>query len=150
MTAWERAQDTVTNAVTLCHSQEVKAILLFPDDSEEHWGCLLTQVPQSELDAKFDIEDMSHEPLGFLSGAFRDHSYAGLKRIRKASLLSALFEGWSIFCVVAFIPTLITSTWRTSSILSHASLWCRKRQRSVWKVGKRFGAIRLHHPAHRR
>eukprot|EP00903_Cladosiphon_okamuranus_P017345 g15980.t1 len=69
--AWDQAQDMVANAVTLYHPKEGRAVLMFPDASDEHWGSFLTQVPQSELDAGVAVEDMSHEPLGFLSGTFR-------------------------------------------------------------------------------
>ena len=44
---------------------------MFPDDSDEHWGSFLTQVPQKELDRGVSVRDMTHEPLGFLSGAFK-------------------------------------------------------------------------------
>ena len=35
---------------------------MFPDASDEHWGCLLTQVPQEELDRGVPVEDVTHEP----------------------------------------------------------------------------------------
>lgn len=44
---------------------------MLPDASDEHWGSFLTQVPQSELDDGVAVQDMSHEPLGLLSGTFR-------------------------------------------------------------------------------
>ncbi|CAB1109830.1 unnamed protein product [Ectocarpus sp. CCAP 1310/34] len=69
--SWERAQDMVANAVTLYHPVAGKAVLMFPDASDEHWGSFVTQVPQSEVDNNVPVEDMSHEPLGFLSGTFR-------------------------------------------------------------------------------
>ena len=45
---------------------------MFPDASDEHWGSFLTQVPQDELDRGVSVEDMTHEPLGFLSGTFKE------------------------------------------------------------------------------
>ena len=69
--AWDRAQDMVAKAVTLCHPVDGKAVLMFPDASDEHWGSFVTQVPQSEVDDNVAVEEMSHEPLGFLSGTFR-------------------------------------------------------------------------------
>eukprot|EP00752_Nemacystus_decipiens_P016680 g14920.t1 len=53
------------------HPRDGCTVLMFPDASDEHWGSLVTQVPQAEIDAEVPIEDMSHEPLGFLSGTFR-------------------------------------------------------------------------------
>jgi len=69
--AWERAQDLVANAVTLYHPRDGYVVLMFPDASDEHWGSFLTQVPESEFYSDVPVEDMSHEPLGFLSGSFR-------------------------------------------------------------------------------
>ena len=47
------------------------AVLMFPDASDEHRGIFLTQVPQGELDGGVPVEDITHEPLGFLSGTFK-------------------------------------------------------------------------------
>ena len=44
---------------------------MFPDASDEHCGSFLTQVPQEELDRGISVEDMTREPLGFLSGTFK-------------------------------------------------------------------------------
>ena len=44
---------------------------MFPDASDEFWGSFVTQVPQEEIDAGIAVEDMTHEPLGFLRGMFR-------------------------------------------------------------------------------
>ena len=64
---WDAALDFVTHVVALSHSKPGWAVLLFPDASDEHWGSFLTQVPQGELDRGVPVEDMTHEPLGFLS-----------------------------------------------------------------------------------
>jgi len=69
--AWVQALDMIAHSVTLYHPKEGSAVLMFPDASDEHWGSFFTQVPQSELDAGVVVEDMSHKPLGFLSGTFR-------------------------------------------------------------------------------
>lgn len=44
---------------------------MVPDASDEHWGSFLTQVPQEELNRGIPVGDMAHEPLRFLSGAFK-------------------------------------------------------------------------------
>ena len=44
---------------------------MFPDASDAHWASFLTQVPQEELDRGVSVEDMTHEPLGFLSETFK-------------------------------------------------------------------------------
>ena len=69
--AWDTAQDLVAHAVALSHPKPGWAVLMFPDASDEHWGSFLTQVPQGELDRGVPVEDMTHEPLGFLSGTFK-------------------------------------------------------------------------------
>ena len=69
--AWEAAQDLVAHVVALSHPKPGWAVLMFPDASDEHWGIFLTQVPQEELDRGVSVEDMTHEPLGSLSGTFK-------------------------------------------------------------------------------
>ena len=44
---------------------------MFPDASECHWGSFVTQVPDAEMDQNLPVEDMTHEPLAFLSGTFK-------------------------------------------------------------------------------
>ena len=70
--AWREAQDFVAHAVALSYPREGYAVMMFPDASDEYWGSFLTQVPQAEFDSGMAVEDMSHEPLGFLSGVFRN------------------------------------------------------------------------------
>ena len=69
--ASEAAQDAVAHAVALSHPKPGWAVLMFQDASDEHWRSFLTQVPQEELDRGVSVEDMTYEPLGFLSGTFK-------------------------------------------------------------------------------
>jgi len=69
--AWTAAQDLVASAVTLSHPRADHVVLMFPDASDLHYGSFLTQVPKDEVLRCMPVEDMSHEPLGFLSGTFR-------------------------------------------------------------------------------
>ena len=46
-------------------------VLIFPDASDNHRGSFSTQAPTAELEDGVEVENMSHEPLGFLSGTFR-------------------------------------------------------------------------------
>ncbi|KAH9109965.1 hypothetical protein AeMF1_015085 [Aphanomyces euteiches] len=48
-------------------------VCLYTDASEGYWGALATQVPHEDL-AK-PVGEQRHEPLAFLSGAFRGASY---------------------------------------------------------------------------
>ena len=68
---WDAAQDLVAHTVALSHPKPRWAVLMFPRASDEHWGSFLTQVPQEELDRGVSVEDMTHEPRGFLSRTFR-------------------------------------------------------------------------------
>ena len=69
--AWINAQYLVANAVALMHPKDVYEVLIFPDVSDNHWGSCFTQVPATELEGGVEVEKMSHESLGFLSGTFR-------------------------------------------------------------------------------
>ena len=69
--AWDAAQALVASAVTLSHPRADCVVLMFPDASDQHYGSFLTQVPEDEVCRCVPVEDMTHEPLGFLSGTFR-------------------------------------------------------------------------------
>ena len=69
--AWLAAQDLVAHAVALSYPKQGYEVLMFPDASDLHWGSFLTQVPEAELGGLLAVEDMSYEPMGFLSGTFR-------------------------------------------------------------------------------
>ena len=69
--AWLAAQDLVAHAVALSYPKQGYEVLMFPDSSDLHWGSFLTQVPEAELGGLLAVEDMSHEPMGILSGTFR-------------------------------------------------------------------------------
>ena len=69
--AWADAHDLVAHAVTLYHPRPGCQVLMFPDASECHWGSFVTQVPDAEMDQNLPVEDMTHEPLAFLSGTFK-------------------------------------------------------------------------------
>ena len=64
---WDAAQDLVAHDVALSHPKPGWLVLMFPDASDEHWGSFLTQVPPEELDRGVPVEDMTHEPLGFVN-----------------------------------------------------------------------------------
>ena len=68
--AWTAAQDSVASAVPLSHPRADHIKLMFPDASDLHYGSFLTQMPEDEVLRCVPVEDMSHEPLGFLSGTF--------------------------------------------------------------------------------
>ena len=69
--AWLAAQALVAHAVALSYPKQEYEVLMFPDSSDLHWGSFLTHVPEDELGGLLAVEDMSHEPMGFLSGTFR-------------------------------------------------------------------------------
>ena len=71
MAAWSNPQDLVANAVALSHPKNGYEMLMFTDTSDSHCGSFLTQVPTAELEGGVEVEKMSHERVGFLSGTFR-------------------------------------------------------------------------------
>ena len=62
----------VTNAVKLAHVREEATLCLFTDASDLFYGAILTQIPADSFEAEGDPHTWPHEPLGFISGAFRN------------------------------------------------------------------------------
>ncbi len=59
-------------AVKLSHPKSEFELCLFTDASDTHWSGILTQAPSNQRDKAIDNQD--HEPLCFLSGAFKGSS----------------------------------------------------------------------------
>ena len=72
--AYEAVKRALADAVTLAHLRDDTVVCLFPDASELFWGAMLTQVPQEAADPNVPVSEWLHEPLGFLSGAFKGAS----------------------------------------------------------------------------
>ena len=66
------SKDALRQMVTLAHPDPNKAFCLFPDASHRSWGSVLTQIPRSQ--EGLPVVDQDHEPLAFLSGAFKGAS----------------------------------------------------------------------------
>ena len=105
--AWEVSREMLMHSEELSFWRpEACRVLMFPDASDLFWGCCLTQVPKEELVQDLGVVDMSHEPLAFLSGAFRGsqlcwptvdkESFAILSAFQRVPYL--LWEGSEIFC----------------------------------------------------
>ena len=69
--AWRAAQDWVAQAVPLYHPRPGCVVLMFPGASDLHWRSFFTHVPEREFRRGVALENMSHEPLAFLSGSFK-------------------------------------------------------------------------------
>ena len=80
---WSNAQDLVANGVALSHPMGGYEVLMFPDASDNHWGSFFTQIPTTELKGGVEVENTSHEPLGFLSGTFGGGSQQRLATVDK-------------------------------------------------------------------
>jgi hypothetical protein len=61
-------KQNIKNLVQLCHYDSSKRLCLFTDASQYYWGIVLSQIPEEDIQEKF--EDQKHEPLCFLSGKF--------------------------------------------------------------------------------
>jgi hypothetical protein len=72
--AFEAIKAALAQAVTLAHLRDDMAVCLFPDASTYFWGSILTQVPPEDVTSGKPVETWRHEPLGFLSGAFKGAS----------------------------------------------------------------------------
>lgn len=70
--AFEAIRKYLQNAITLAFPKNNYKRCLFTDASDGYWAAILTQIPENQVGIK--VEDQTHEPLGFLSGAFTKHS----------------------------------------------------------------------------
>lgn len=70
--AFETIKQQLTAAVKLSHPKPDFGLCLFTDASDSHWSAILTQVPTDQRNDK--IENQHHEPMCFLSGAFKGSS----------------------------------------------------------------------------
>ena len=66
--AWDAAQDLVAHAVALSHAKPGWAVLMFPMLPTNIGGVFSRMLLRGSSTAAFQFEDMTHEPLGFLSG----------------------------------------------------------------------------------
>ena len=60
----------VAQAVPLYHPRPGCVVLMFLDASDFHGERFFTQVPEEEFRSGVTLENMSREPLAFLSGSF--------------------------------------------------------------------------------
>ena len=71
MQAWDHVRGLVMTQVQLYHPKSDRAVLMFPDASDRFSGSCVTQVPSDEMAQGLPVGEMSHEPPGFVSGAFK-------------------------------------------------------------------------------
>jgi hypothetical protein len=69
--AFHKIKEGVANAVKLAHIRDDATLCLFTDASDLFYGAILTQIPAENFDATGDPNEWPHEPLGFISGAFK-------------------------------------------------------------------------------
>lgn len=69
--SFQGLQRSLQNAVTLSHRDSKKSICIFTDASDTHWAAVVTQCEPDQLNQS--VMKQSHEPLAFLSSAFRRH-----------------------------------------------------------------------------
>ena len=71
-TAFQAIINQLAAAVKLSHPKPEFELCLFTDASDTHWSGILTQVPTRQRNKPIDNQE--HEPLCFLSGAFKGSS----------------------------------------------------------------------------
>lgn len=83
----------MAQAVALSHPHEGCAVLMVPDDSYHFGGGLRrTQVPQAEFDSGMVVEEIIHEPPGFLSGMLRNSQLRWPTEDREAFVIVSTFR----------------------------------------------------------
>jgi hypothetical protein len=66
---FDECKQRIAEQVKLAYPKEGYLTCMFPDASDAHWGCILTQIP--EEDANKNFEDQRHEIMFISSGPFR-------------------------------------------------------------------------------
>ena len=69
-TAFQSVISLLKTSVTLAHPNPEYAFCVFTDASLDFWSAVITQIPHDDLNLPF--EDQNHEPLAFISGAFKN------------------------------------------------------------------------------
>ena len=67
-----RLKGALMDMVPLAHPREDADVCVYTDASQDHWGAVITQVVPNELSKPREAQE--HEPLAFLSGAFKGAS----------------------------------------------------------------------------
>ena len=90
----------------LSHPKAKCRVLMFPDASDLFWGSCVTQVPAEEMRRDVPVEEMSQEPLGFVSGVLKGselrwptvdkEAFAVVSTFKRLDYL--LWNGVDIFC----------------------------------------------------
>lgn len=70
--SFEAIRAYLKDAITLAYPKPNYTRCLFTDASDGYWAAVLTQIPDNQIGTP--VEEQTHEPLGFLSGAFTKHS----------------------------------------------------------------------------
>ena len=81
-------------------------VLMFTDASDLFWGGCVTQVPEQEFWSEMPVAGMSHEPLGSVSGTFKNaqvrwpvidkEAFAIISTCRRLEFL--LWGGFVVYC----------------------------------------------------
>ena len=93
---------------------------MFPDASECYWGRFVTQVPDAEMDLNLPVDDMTQEPLAFLSGTFKGSQMRWATIEKEGFAIVSTCRRLEHFCGMEFIFSLITATLLTVLILKGA------------------------------
>jgi RNase H-like domain found in reverse transcriptase len=62
-------QKQLENLTTMAHPDPKKVMCVLTDDSDKHYGGMVTQIPTADLELPFDKQ--RHQPLAFSSGTFK-------------------------------------------------------------------------------
>ena len=88
---------------------------MFSDASDFHWGSCFTQVPEEEFRSGVALQNMSHEPLAFLSGSFKGSQLGWATVDKEGFAIVNTFAGWNTCFGVGFISLRVIAISRTFS-----------------------------------
>ena len=83
---------------------------MFSDVSDNHWGSFLTQVPTAELKGRVEVEKMSLEPFGSLSGIFWGSQQRWATVGKEGFAIMSTFHRFEYRCGEECASTLTTPT----------------------------------------
>jgi RNase H-like domain found in reverse transcriptase len=70
--SFQQCKSALAAAATLAHPRDEMRLCVFTDASQNVWSAVVTQVSPRDLDKP--LADQQHEPLAFISGAFKGAS----------------------------------------------------------------------------
>ncbi|POM66566.1 Hypothetical protein PHPALM_17552 [Phytophthora palmivora] len=110
---FERCKSALGNALQLAHPDPAKRLCVFTDASEDHWGAVMTQMPQDQQLRPLSEQD--HAPQMMLSGTFSGSAklerkaFAIVETCRRADYLLHRADGFALSQIAETSATFLSS-----------------------------------------